>query len=43
VCIGVKITYDSASKFIEIISKPIKETERIGKEKALDQLKKGGK
>jgi hypothetical protein len=43
VCIGSKITYASASKFVDIISKPVKETARIGKEKALDKLKKNGK
>lgn len=43
VCLGVKITYNSVSKFVEIVSKPVKEGAKIGKEAALDKLKNGGK
>jgi hypothetical protein len=38
-CVGGKMSYDAASKFLNLISKPVKEAARIGNENALNQLK----
>ena len=43
VCVGGKISYDAASKFVDMVAHPVQEAAKIGKEAALDKLKKGGK
>ena len=43
VYVGGKISYDAASKLVEMVSKPVKEGAKTGKEAALEKLKNGGK
>jgi hypothetical protein len=37
---GGKLTYQAASKIVEGLKSPVKEVAKIGKEKALEELKK---